>query len=194
VRPLFWYDSDDEQLWNVDDAFLLGDALLVCPIVEQGARSRTIILPQGRWYSFWDDAVFEGQSTVNIKAPLEQIPLLVKAGSILPMKEGQQLVLHLYPPIEGCSEIHIYSDAGDGYGEWRLEQYWLVRDEKGLELIWETQGEYAFPYQSVQLHLHSFEPEQVWVDGKEVAIEGKTIELNRFQQVRFEEINSGQKI
>lgn len=68
-----------------------------------------------------------------------------------------------------------------------------MRDEKGLELIWETR-EYAFPYQSVQLHLHSFESEQIWVDGKEVAIEGKPIELNRFQLVRFEEIGSTQKI
>lgn len=80
----------------------------------------------------------------------------------------------------------MYSDAGDGYGEWRLNRLRMVRDENGLELTWEQEGEYAFPYQSVQLHLHSFKPQQAWVDGKEVTCQGQKIDCNQFQQVRFQ--------
>lgn len=186
IRPLFWSDADDERLWGVEDAFLLGDALLVCPIVEKGARSRQAILPKGHWYNFWDDALIEGATEINIEAPLEQIPLLVKAGSILPMEEGQQLILHLYPPMQGTSEGCLYSDAGDGYGEWRLDKFYLVRDSNSLELTWEEQGEYGFPYQSVQLHLHGFKAQQAWMDGKEVTVRGNQVECGRFRQVRFQ--------
>jgi len=195
IRPLFWSDPDDDRLWSVENAFFLGDALLVYPIVEEGARERNAILPKGRWYNFWDDAIVEGAREINLEAPLEQIPLLVKAGSILPMEEGQQLILHLYPPVQGTSTGCLYSDAGDGYGDWRLDKFCLVRDSNNLELTWEEQGEYSFPYQSVQLYLHGFKLQQAWVDGEEVAVRGNQVEclsaagcasIHRFRQVRFQ--------
>ena len=74
VRPAFWSNSDDPALWGVDDAFFLGDALLVCPIFEEGAReaelatpvaSRQAQLPKGRWYRFWDDGVIEGSGQAS---------------------------------------------------------------------------------------------------------------------------------
>lgn len=119
VRPLFWADQDNPQLWDMDDAFLLGDALLVAAIAEEGATSRTIILPKGNWYNFWNDELLEGEKQVKLKAPLEQIPILVKAGSILPMEENNQLILHLYPSAFLTSEGQVYSD---GYGESRCDR------------------------------------------------------------------------
>jgi alpha-glucosidase len=185
VRPIFWSNSDDSALWGVDDAFLLGDALLVCPIFEEGARSRQAILPEGRWYRFWDDGVMEGHRQVSLDAPLEQIPLLVRAGSILPMAADQKLILHLYPPVQGSSEGYVYSDAGDGYAESRIEQFQMVRDENGLELTREQQGDYAVPYKAVQLHLHGFELQQAWVDGTEVTSHGNCLECTEFGQAYF---------
>ncbi len=188
VRPLFWADSKDSRLWNVEDAFLLGNSLLVCPIVEEGATSRTVILPQGHWYNFWDHTLLAGGTEVNLEAPQDQIPILVKAGSILPMQVGQQLILHLYPPMEKDCQGAVYSDAGDGYGEWRLDKFQMRRNSKNLELSWEEQGNYAFPYESVQLHLYGFVAKQTWVDGTEVNYQGKVLECKRFRQVRFEGI------
>jgi alpha-glucosidase len=188
VRPLFWSNSDDPALWGVDDAFLLGDALLVCPVVEAGARSRQVILPKGRWYSFWDDAAYEGPGSVEIEAPLEQLPLLVKAGSIVPMdiNQHQQLILHLYPPVQGSSEWSLYSDAGDGYAECRVEQFRMMRDENGLEVSWEEQGDYPFPYEVVQLHVHGINLQQAWVDGREIACQENVVKCDRFSQVRLQ--------
>ncbi|WP_315787965.1 glycoside hydrolase family 31 protein [Fischerella sp. JS2] len=188
VRPLFWADSEDSNLWNVEDAFLLGDALLVCPIVEEAATSRSVILPKGHWYNFWDDTLIKGGRQINLETPQDQIPILVKAGSILPMQAEQQLMLQLYPPIEKDCQGIVYSDAGDGYGEWRLDKFQMRRNSKELELSWEEQGNYAFPYESVQLHLHAVAAEQAWMDGTEVDLKGKVLECNRFQQVRFEGI------
>lgn len=195
ICPLFWCDPEDERLWGVEDAFFLGNTLLVCPVMEEGGRSRSAILPKGRWYNFWDDMAYEGAGQVHLDAPLERIPLLVKAGSILPMEEGEQLILHLYPPVEGTAEGCLYSDAEDGYGDWRLERFYLVRHEKGLELTWEEQGNYAFPYTSIQLHLHGFELQQAWVDGKEVTCQGNQVKcvsaaesgsIHRFEHIRFQ--------
>ncbi|MEB3178279.1 MAG: glycoside hydrolase family 31 protein [Nostocaceae cyanobacterium] len=186
VCPLFWADSEDTNLWSVEDAFLLGDALLVCPIVEPGATSRSVILPRGHWYNFWNDALLEGAKEVNLEAPQHQIPLLVKAGSILPMEEEQKLVLHLYPPVNGTCEGQVYSDAGDGFGESRLDCFLLTRDGESLELTCQQQGEYTFPYQSLQIHLHGVELKQVWVDGIETNIQENSLEVDNFMQIRFQ--------
>ncbi|HBB35964.1 MAG TPA: alpha-glucosidase [Cyanobacteria bacterium UBA8803] len=183
VRPVFWSDSEDAALWDVGDAFLLGDGLLVCPIFEEGGRSRQVRLPKGRWYHFWDDGVIEGAQQVTLDAPLEQIPLLVRAGSILSMVEDHKLILHLYPPVAGSSAGYLYSDAGDGYGEWRLDRFYMMRDEKGLKLIWEQQGDYAFPYKGVQLQIHGFKLQQAWVDGAEVACQDNSLECYPFGEV-----------
>lgn len=187
VRPVFWSYSDDSALWSVNDAFFLGDALLVCPIFEEGGRQRQALLPKGYWYNFWDGTQLEGGKQVTLEAPLEQIPLLVKAGTILPMEEAKQLSLHLYPPVQGTSESDLYSDAGDGYGEWRLDKFRMVRSENSLEISWEQQaGNYPFPYIGIKLHIHGMELQQAWVDGKEVDFQEQKLFCDRFQHIRLQ--------
>lgn len=121
----------------MEEAFYLGDALLIYPILREGERSHTLSLPKGHWYNFWNDNFLEGGKTIQLEAPLEQIPVLVRAGSILPMEDTKQLTLHLYPPLEGETESCIYSDAGDGYEDSRRDRFCLIRDEQNLELIWQ---------------------------------------------------------
>ncbi|WP_420865306.1 hypothetical protein [Nodularia spumigena] len=186
MRPLFWADSTDQDLWDVEDAFLLGDVLLVAAIVESGATSRSITLPQGYWYNFWDDTLLEGAKSVNIAAPIEQIPLLMKAGSILPMSVEKQLILHIYAPMSLTSEGRVYSDAGDGYGEWRLDEFYLKRDGDILEITWQKQGNYTFPYNAVKLHFHGVEVQQAWVDTQKVNFPNNCLEVEQFQRVRLE--------
>lgn len=185
VRPLFWSDSDNSALWGVDDAFFLGDALLVCPILQEGARQRQVMLPKGYWYNFWEDTAIEGGREIKLEAPLEQIPLLVRAGTILPMEAQHQLILHLYPPMEGTSVGYLYNDVGDGYAEWRIDRFQMVRTSDGLELTWEQQGDYPFSYTSIQLYLHGIELQQAWVDEQEVAVQGQQLECQPFEQVRL---------
>lgn len=186
VRPLFWLDSTDARLWSVDDAFLVGDSLLVCPILAEGVRSRQAILPKGDWYQFWDDTLISNQETLELDAPLETIPLLVKAGTVLPMEENQQLILHLYPPQLGSCQGQVYSDAGDGYGEWRLDRFQMHRTPEEMALTWETEGNYQFPYLRVKLQFHGIQLQQAWMDGEEVPILENSIECDRpFKQARF---------
>ena len=173
VRPLFWNDPSNRSLWGIEDAFCLGDALLICPIVTEGDRSRTITLPRGQWYEFWTDALIQGGETVQLEAPLEQIPVLVKAGSIIPMEREAELTLHLYPPEVGECTSDIYSDVGDGYGKSRIDRFRLTRNSHELELNWEQQGDYEFPYERVQIQIHGLSCQQVWVDEQVVSMQGQ---------------------
>jgi alpha-glucosidase len=191
LRPIFWLDPTDSALWSVDDAFLLGDQLLVYPILEEGQRMRSVELPRGHWYHFWDDQRLEGQATLD--APLEQIPILVKAGTVLPMEEGDSfnllpqkstigktLVLHLYAPVEGsdATESRLYSDFGDGYGASRLDKFRIQVVMGGLDLTWESEGEFTFPYGSIQVQAHGITLDQAWVDGKQITVHENQVALS----------------
>jgi len=68
-----------------DDVFLLGDDILVAPVVERGARTRTFAVPPGEWIDWWTDAVIAGDGEHTADAPLSTLPLYQRAGSLVPM-------------------------------------------------------------------------------------------------------------
>jgi len=166
VRPLFWSDPQNRDLWEIDDAFLLGADLLVAPILEPGARQRTLTLPPGDWYDFYTGQRFTGGAEITVAAPLERIPLLARAGAILPLSTGDSLKIHIYRPTPGA-EGHgrLYSDAGDGFGEHRLEEWGLLPlDGGGYELRWLSSGDYAWPYRNTIIHPHGMDPAEIRVN------------------------------
>jgi alpha-glucosidase len=181
VRPVFWGQENDRRLWTVDDAFLLGQALLVAPILDDGARGRAVRLPAGGWYHYWDDAYFQGPGEIELPAPLERMPLLVRASSVLPMEEDGRLALHLYAP-QGEDQQpsqDLYSDAGDGYGPSRVDTFFLEARESGLELRWAQQGDFPFPYSSIDIHLHGFQASQVRVDESDQTLQANHLRVDQ---------------
>jgi len=159
VRPLFWNDLDDCRLWEVDDAFLLGDCLLVAPVLEPGALSRPVVLPSGLWHGLEDDQSYPGGEEVQLDAPLERIPVLVRGGSILPLQGADGFELHLYAPSPGGQGSGLlYSDAGDGYGPSRLDRFTLVPgSDSGFTFTHTVEGDFPWPYSPVTLVLHGME-------------------------------------
>jgi alpha-glucosidase len=167
VRPLFWGEvggvggtgegSPAGGLPGADDSFLLGDSLLVAPVTEPGATSREVPVPPGLWYDYWTDTPIEGPATVRLEAPLDRLPLLVRAGTVLPAEDPAQstsarrmdrLYLHLYPPAQaGETALRLYSDSGDGAGPYRLDDFILRQGAGGLELEWApVSGDSCFPW------------------------------------------------
>ena len=119
MRPLFWHYQDDPQAVAADDQFLLGAALLVAPILRQGATARSVYLPRGDWFDFWTGERHAGRQQVLAQARLDQIPVYARAGSIVPMMAVQQYVgqrkqsiinLHVWPGAFG--QIEWYEDDG----------------------------------------------------------------------------------
>jgi alpha-D-xyloside xylohydrolase len=85
-RALVMDYPDDPATWAVDDQYLMGESLLVAPVVA-GEASRNVYLPAGDWVDFWTGRRYPGKQRIRIDVPLEQIPLFVKGGSILPLAE-----------------------------------------------------------------------------------------------------------
>jgi alpha-glucosidase (family GH31 glycosyl hydrolase) len=93
---------------------------MFCPVLQPGATSRRILLPEGAWHDFWDDQSWLGPVEIEYPAPLDCLPLLVRGGSLLPLGPILQsipddhrftdLQLHLYPPYPAA--LAFYDDDG----------------------------------------------------------------------------------
>lgn len=81
VRPLFWVAPLDSQTHAIGDQYLLGDDLLVAPVLQEGARSRDVYLPAGRWRDWWSGVEYEGERWLrDFAAPLDVLPLFARVG------------------------------------------------------------------------------------------------------------------
>lgn len=123
MRPLLWHYQNDPVAVACGDQFLLGRNLLVAPVLRQGAVARSVYLPNDLWYDFWTGEQIQGGDHVLADAPLETIPLFVRAGTILPLAEPRQFVddalldavsLHVWPQASG--ELAWYEDDGATQG------------------------------------------------------------------------------
>ncbi|MBL8269928.1 DUF5110 domain-containing protein, partial [Steroidobacter sp.] len=86
MRALFMDFPNDPKVLNIGDQYMFGPAFLVAPVTEQGRESREVYLPAGSdWYNYWTGEKLAGGKTVTVAAPIDTIPLFVRAGSIVPM-------------------------------------------------------------------------------------------------------------
>jgi len=136
VRPMLWIDPADAGLRWEDDQFLLGDALLVAPVLEEGARERTVRLPRGRWYDRRTGVAYEGPEYVTVPAPLDVTPVLVRAGAVIPVERDGRIELDAYPPDEEPAlGGRLITDAGDGYDAPVEERFGIGRDARGRWVV-----------------------------------------------------------
>ncbi|MGW6710305.1 glycoside hydrolase family 31 protein [Streptomyces sp. NPDC054956] len=141
VRPVWWGTPEDRALRDCEDAFLLGDALLVAPVLERGSDRRAVRLPRGRWYDTATGAAYEGPGQVLLDAPVDRIPVLARAGSLLPVRAPDgSVVLEAWAPARGLTGGGaVIRDPGPGFEPGQVERYavrWsgdavVVEDEAG---------------------------------------------------------------
>ncbi|HEX8485329.1 glycoside hydrolase family 31 protein [Sphingomonas sp.] len=86
MRALFMDFPNDPKVSDLGDQYMYGPAFLVAPVTEQGVTSRSVYLPAGSdWYDYWTEQRYTGGQTIVAAAPIDRIPLFVRAGSIVPM-------------------------------------------------------------------------------------------------------------
>jgi len=122
MRPLFFEDENDMDLIDEKDAYLWGDAFLVAPVTDPGVAAVDVDLPAGTWFDFWNDTRYDGSQAVSIPVALETIPVLVRAGSFVPMIDdiattqdysSENLTLHYYADASVAqSSGRMYDDDG----------------------------------------------------------------------------------
>jgi len=121
MRHLVFDYPKDTKVFGIADQFMYGPALLVNPVITTGATSRSVYLPAGTWYDFWTGSTATGGTIVTANAPLSQIPLYVRAGSIVPMgpmieyatQSADPLEIRIYKGQDGS--FTLYEDEGDTY-------------------------------------------------------------------------------
>jgi alpha-D-xyloside xylohydrolase len=122
MRPLAMDFRGDTRALNVGDEFLFGPAILVSPVTQPGAKSRQVYLPKAKWYDFWTGREVDGSAAIEASAPLNHIPLYVRAGSIVPMgpdleytaeKPADPIELRVYAGADGS--FTLYEDEDDSY-------------------------------------------------------------------------------
>lgn len=140
VRPMWWGAPGDRALRECEDAFLLGDALLVAPVLEAGARRRAVRLPRGRWYDTATGRAYEGPGQVLVDAPLSRVPVLARAGAVIPVRgAGGGAELEVWVPAPGRTGGGlVVRDAGDGWAEAEVERY--VTRWEGDRVVVERDG------------------------------------------------------
>jgi len=86
MRALFMDFPNDPAVATIGDEYMFGPAFLVAPVTDQGVTSRKVYLPAGAdWYDYWTERRYTGGQTIDAAAPIDRIPLFVRAGSIVPM-------------------------------------------------------------------------------------------------------------
>ena len=232
VRPLWWPppgDIDDifstelarRGLGDQDDAFKLGDALLVAPVVEPGARTRRVVLPPGSWKHLWDcDEIVPGRGAghdpgaheggepsgadgpggvaVEMSAPADRLPVLVRSGTILPLDDGfadpsgpcrlegdaaasvpegrlgmdhapRLLSFHCWPSSRGTARGLCTDDAGDGFGPVRRDELRLEGGVSGSTAVLTWLRNGEFPPPSrVRVVIHGGDSSHVVADGHDI--------------------------
>ncbi|WP_369187573.1 TIM-barrel domain-containing protein [Streptomyces sp. R08] len=154
VRPLWWGAPEDRALRDCEDAFLLGDCLLVAPVLDPGSDRRAVQLPRGRWYDTETERAYEGPAQILVDAPLSRIPVLARAGAVLPVRGADGgLELEVWAPARGRTGGGlVVPDAGDGWDEPEIERY--VARWEGRRVVVEREGEDGVSAPSYPVRVH----------------------------------------
>ncbi|HEX5547659.1 MAG TPA: TIM-barrel domain-containing protein [Ktedonobacterales bacterium] len=169
VRPLSWIDPTHAESLACDDEFVLGDGLLVAPVLDEGATSREVLLPPGEWFAWGSSVAHPGNQRLTVPVTLDSVPLYVRAGTILPLAavaqstDGmteQPLTLHVYLSAKNPSataemwldDDHPLAEERGTFGVWRARAAWQGDDlTVTLERI---SGHLAWPYPGCSIALH----------------------------------------
>jgi len=157
TRSLLFDFRNDTKVYDIKDEFMFGNSFLICPVTKpmyfapgnktlQGVKkTRSVYLPAGvNWTDFWTGKQFSGGQTIVADAPIEHIPVFVKAGSIVPMgpiieysseKPGAPWEIRVYPGSNG--EFKVYEDEGDNYNyqNGKSATFDLIWNDKKHQLI-----------------------------------------------------------
>ena len=129
IRPLLYDFPRDRTVFSIYDQFLFGDSLMAAPVLRPGSRNRAVYIPEGVWFDYHTGERHEGGSWIVADAPLERMPMFVRAGSFLMTDDDTgALTISLYPDESAKRhEWQLYCDDGESFsyqsGEYLLDTF-----------------------------------------------------------------------
>lgn len=203
MRPVFFEDSTNDDLIDINDSYFWGDAFLVKPITEPNLTAVSIDLPKGVWFDYWTDKRYEGEQNIQLATQLERLPVMVRGGSFVPMVKPvqstddyttQTLHLHYYADtaIKSSSGTMYDDDGVDPNAIKNKEFETLVfnaeQKDKQLNISLHRQGQYAAMPASRELTLlvHNWSH-----SSKAISINNQVVDLVDDKQTFTDAIQAG---
>jgi alpha-glucosidase len=180
LAPTFFHFPADAATHSQSGEFMLGQSMLVAPVVTEGAVTRRLYLPAGaNWIDYNTDAAYIGGQQIDVSAPLQQMPLFVRAGSVVPLGPVRQhaahvvdesLLLDIFPGANGSFTLHDDDGATTAYRSGNQRETPLVWTENATTAqlstgpVTGTQPAIARPWW-VQVRRWNIAPTRVTADG-----------------------------
>lgn len=182
LKPTFYDFEKDAETFTECDDFMLGDSMLVASVVEKSQFERKVYLPEysNGWYDFNTEMWYEGGQEIKVPAPIHYAPLMIKAGSILPVndaeitfetKDKDERGFMLYPTFEASKTSYdLYED--DGFtndfqkGIYTFVKVKMTSKADSIEITVSKEGKYELPYNTVKFYLPKGETRAVTINGE----------------------------
>ncbi|GMA38630.1 alpha-glucosidase [Mobilicoccus caccae] len=177
VRPTFSVDESDPRLWEENADFMLGPSLLVASVVVDGARTRTVRLPRtpGGWWDWHTGEHYAGGLDVELDAPLERLPMLVRGGAGIPFGP---VVPHLDPALDISRELRLfppppgttsrgswYEDSGDGVLDGGWIRWTMQAEEDAVRVVVDADDGVSTLWPQLALRLPEGDSREIHVAG-----------------------------
>lgn len=186
LTPTFYHFDQDGKTFEENDDFLVGKDLLICNVMDKGAKTRNVYLPENGegWYDINNESYYEGGKEFTVDAPLNVIPMFAQAGAVLPITDGtinfdnknvEKRGLLVYPTAGNTySERNIYEDDGESLDYQKGVHTYICTTmnttKEKVEFTINLDGEYEVPYDQITIHFPSTEKRNVYVNGEEVNV------------------------
>ena len=197
MQPMFAVFQNDARCYEEGVDFMLGDSLLVASVVEKGAASRQVYLPEGEvFYDFFTREKYRGGQTITVPVTLASIPLFIRGGGIVPLAQNELKNLHqdqvtslrLITAPDKDGSFDLYEDDGLTLdyerGLSRTTAITMTAGEQ-VKFSFTPRGHYASPLKEVFLEVIHREKAPFWV-----SLEGKKLEHFLYRP-KFEKAGSG---
>lgn len=182
MRPLFLEYPNDPKTTNLSDQFLIGDNVLIAPIMRPDTYHRVVYLPEGDWVDYWTDDSFQGGIHILVEADLETLPIFIKKGSMIAhgaikhstMASETNMEIHLYPNEKGEMTYTLYDDDGETFayekGDYFLKKITCQQTPNDIQLSINNENTSIKPsWNEWTLVIHLLqEPKKVFVNHEEI--------------------------
>lgn len=190
MLPANFFNQDQQILENLNDEYLWGEDILVAPIMSPGQITRNVVLPPGKWIYYWTNEAYPGLQTISVNAPIEWMPLFIKAGSFLPMVDTllttenystDSLIVKYFPDYETPeSSFTLYDDDGKTPNAFAMEQYDILKFSGSLTLsdLWIQLNREGPGYSGMpEIRKICFEIQRITSEPEEVLKNGAVLTL-----------------
>lgn len=181
MRPLLLEFPEDQKTYNLNDQFMIGDNVVIAPIMAPSVTDRAVYLPAGEWVAFSSEDVFQGGGTHLIHAELEDMPIFVKKGTAIMQgewvsnseKETKNISMTVYAGQSG-EKYHFthYDDDGETFayenGSFMELDMEVVSTANTVEItVLDRKGDFTPAYRAINIHVIGLkEAQNVMINGK----------------------------